>query len=369
MIALAKPYITEEAIQKAVDVLNSGNLVQGLNVKELEKDLCEYLGVKHCILVSSGTAALFCALKILGIGPGDEVIIPAFTFMATANVVEAVGAVPVLVDIEPDSFNIDTKKISNALSAKTRAIIPVHEFGQSANIGAIIKIAADRGITIIEDAACALGTYYNETKVGRFGEISCFSFHPRKIITTGEGGMMVTDNPELASRLRSFINHGIENKNGRSDVPLWGLNFRITDFQAALGIPQLKILDSYLAKRIKLAGYYNSKLEGVPGLKVPAYISNGSHTYQTYHVLFDKKVNRDNIIQALKEKGIQSNIGAQAIHMLTYYREKYSFDSTDFPFAEAAYKSGLALPIGHHVSESDVAYICSSLIKVLNDNG
>lgn len=366
VIALAKPYITEEAIQKAVEVLNSGNLVQGKFAKELEADLCQYLQIKHCILVSSGTAALFCCLKILDIGAGDEVIIPALTFMATANVVEAVGATPVIVDIDSASFNIDVEKITAAITSKTKAIIPVHEFGQSTEMNVINNIAEKYGITIIEDAACALGTIYKDKKVGNFGTISCFSFHPRKIITTGEGGMVVTNNDTLAEKIRAFINHGITYHKGYSDVPSWGLNFRITDFQAAIGIPQLKILDSYLANRIKLAGLYNEQLRQVAGLTVPAYITDISHTYQTYHLLLDSSFNRDIIIQKLKDQGIQTNLGAQAIHMLSYYRNKYGYSGKDFPHAQRAYTSGLALPIGHHISKENIDYICSVLIDVFN---
>lgn len=365
MIKLAKPFITDESIAMAVEVLKSGNLVQSEKVKELESKLCDYLGIKHVILVSSGTAALFCSLKALGVGPGDEVIIPSFTFIATANVVEAVGAKPVLVDISSESFNIDPAKISEVVTPKTKAIIPVHEFGQAALMDKIINIASENNIMIVEDAACSLGTVYKNKKVGNFGKLSCFSFHPRKIITTGEGGMIATNDSELAGWIRSFINHGLELKAGKSDVVRWGLNFRLTDFQAALGIPQLEVLNDYLENRIKLAMYYNSKLDHLSGLITPKSDAHLSHTYQTYHLLLDEAYVRDEIIEKLKTDGIQTNLGAQAIHMLSYYREKYKYTAGDYPIARKAFQYGLSLPIGHHIDNSKIDFIVKSLKKYL----
>ena len=365
MIKLAKPFITDESIANAVEVLKSGNLVQSEKVKELENKLCNYLGIKHVILVSSGTSALFCALKAMDIGPGDEVIIPSFTFIATANVVEAVGAKPVLVDISPLSYNIDPAKISKAINPKTKAIIPVHEFGQAAIMDEIITLASKHDITVLEDAACSLGSIYKNKNVGTFGKLSCFSFHPRKIITTGEGGMIATNVSELASWIRSFINHGIELKDGKSDVLRWGLNFRLTDFQAALGIPQLVVLNDYLQNRIKLAEYYNSKLDGISGITTPKSEAYMSHTYQTYHLLLDDGYQRDDIIEKLKSDGIQTNLGAQAIHMLSYYMDKYNYTAGDYPYTLKAYQSGLALPIGHHIDNPKIDYIVDSLKKYL----
>jgi perosamine synthetase len=367
IIPLARPFILDESITGAIEVLKSGNLVQGHYVRLLEEELRKYLNIKHAILLSSGTAALYSTLLALNIGPGDEVIIPAFTFIATANVVEAVGAKPVLVDISANDFNIDAELISKAITPKTKAIMPVHEFGQAARMDKITAIAKEKNLIIVEDAACALGTIYQGTKVGTNGIVGCFSFHPRKIITTGEGGLVVTNDDFLAAKIRAFRNHGIEKTaGGKMDLYSWGLNLRMTDIQAAIGLPQLPVLDNYLKNRTKLAGYYNYGLEKADGINTPFYIKDGSHTYQTYHVLLDEKFNRDAIIESLKSRQIETNLGAQAIHMLSFYRKKYGYKTDDFPNAARAYKSGLALPIGHHVNKDDLDYISIQLQDVLN---
>ncbi|MCP4215992.1 MAG: DegT/DnrJ/EryC1/StrS family aminotransferase, partial [bacterium] len=243
MIKLAKPYIPEEAIKNVVDVLRSGNLVQGKYAKEFEISLCDYLDVPHAVVVSSGTAALHLALIALGIKESDEVIVPAFTFPATANVVELVGAKPVFVDINLSDFCIDTSNIEAKITAKTKAIMPVHEFGQAAKMDDIIALVKKYNLKLVEDAACALGTEFDNQKVGTFGELGCFSFHPRKAITTGEGGVIVTRSAELAEKLRVLRNHGISAKNGTIDFIAAGLNYRMTDFQAALGLGQMKSLE------------------------------------------------------------------------------------------------------------------------------
>lgn len=367
LIPLARPFITEDSLKGAIEVIESGHLVQGKKVDQLEAELASYLNVKHCLLLSSGTAALYAALIALKIGPGDEVIIPAFTFIATANVVEAVGATPVLVDIDINSFNIDPGKIEAKITSKTKAIMPVHEFGQAADMQRINSLAQKHHLHIIEDAACALGTVLNNKMVGVYGIVGCFSFHPRKIITTAEGGMLVTDDDGLAAKVSAFRNHGIEIKDGKIDTFSWGLNLRLTDIQAAIGLPQLPVLNDYLKNRTALAKLYNHYLKDVPGIVLPPFCSNGSHTYQTYHLLLDNRFNREQVKEALLKQNIQTNLGAQAIHMLTFYREKYRLKSDDFPHAKQAYTQGLALPIGHHINEETVAYISQKLNNVLNE--
>lgn len=210
MIRLTRPYIPDEAIEKCIEVLRSGNLVQGLYAEKFEQAISDYLDVKHAMVVSSGTAALHLSLIALGIGPGDEVIVPAFSFPATANVVELVGAKPVFVDIKLDDFCIDASFIESVITNNTKAIIPVHEFGMPANMKPVLKLAEKYKLFIIEDAACALGAEYENRKAGAFGNLGCFSFHPRKAITTGEGGVVVTNDISLAEKIRAIRNHGIE---------------------------------------------------------------------------------------------------------------------------------------------------------------
>lgn len=357
MIRLARPYIPQEAIDKVVEVLKSGNLVQGEYVSQFEEKLQGYLGVKHVIVVSSGTAALHLALISLGISARDEVIVPAFTFPATANVVELLGAKPVFVDINLSDFCIDTNKIEGVISRNTKAIIPVHEFGQAAKMDDMVAIAKRYNLKIIEDAACALGTEFEDQKVGTFGELGCFSFHPRKAITTGEGGAIATQRDGLAKMLRALRNHGIEISKKKLNFNYAGFNYRMTDFQAGIGIPQLAVLELLINKRGELAKDYNEALSTIDWVKTPEQFPERKAVYQTYHVLVDKDYNRDALIKFFNQHDIQANLGAQALHMMAFFREKYQYESRDFRNSSIAYKHGLALPMGDHLCRGDIEEI------------
>lgn len=363
MIKLAKPHIPDKAIEKAMEVLKSGNLVQGKYVQEFESALRDYLNAKNAIVVSSGTAALHLTLLALEIERSDEVIVPAFTFPATANVVEAVGATPVFVDINLSDFCMDTTKIEKAITKKTKALIPVHEFGQAAKMDDIVKIAQQYNLKIIEDAACALGAEFENQQVGTFGEFGCFSFHPRKAITTGEGGVVVTNNDELAGKVRSLRNHGIQTINGKFDFSFAGLNYRMTDFQAVLGVAQLKHLDDDISKRIELAMEYRSQLSGIEWVKIPEVFDNRKMVYQTYHILVDKDIDRDAFLFYSREKNIETNYGAQALNCMKFYRRKYSLTDKSHPESANAYFKGVALPIGRHISLKDISYIRDTIEK------
>jgi dTDP-4-amino-4,6-dideoxygalactose transaminase len=361
MIRLAKPYIPKDAIDKVIEVLKSGDLIQGKYVSEFEDKLQEYLNVKHVIAVSSGTAALHLSLTALEIKQGDEVIVPAFTYPATANVVELVGAKPILVDISLDDFCIDTTKIEHAITEKTKAIIPVHEFGQAAKMDDIIAISKKFGLKIIEDAACGLGAEFCGKKVGTFGEYGCFSFHPRKSITTGEGGAIATHDDILAKKVRSLRNHGIEIVNNEVDFCYAGFNYRMTDFQAAMGVPQLSIFDETIKKRIRIANEYNESLNKIKWIKTPKQFNNRKAVYQTYHVLINQNFSRDNLINHLNHHGIQTNYGAQALHVQKYFKKKYNYAVENFSNSLNAYSCGLALPIGEHISHSEIEEIVQKI--------
>jgi perosamine synthetase len=363
MIKLAQPNIPEEAIEKVADILRSGLLIQGRNVETFEKTLTAYTGAPHAVAVSSGTAALHLSLMALGIAHGDEVIVPAFTFPATVNVVELVGAKPVLVDIRLGDLCMDASCLEGAITGNTKAVIPVHEFGQAADIERIMALAGRFDIPVVEDAACALGTEYNRRKAGTFGTTGCFSFHPRKAITTGEGGAVTTGSDKLAEKLRSLRNHGITLTPEGQDFIHAGLNYRMTDFQAALGLSQMDHIDRQIEERIQLADRYDEALAGIPWLNLPGRQADRRHVFQTYHVLCDPKIDRQKLIRDLKSAGIETNLGAQAIHCLTYYREKYGFRESDFPLAARAYRHGLALPMGSHVRPEDVLYIAGRLAE------
>jgi len=365
MITLAKPVIPEAAIQKAVSVLKSGNLVQGIFVNKFEEALNCYLDGGHSIAVSSGTAALHLALAALDVSMGDEVIVPAFTFPATANVVELVGATPVLVDINQSDLCMNMDMVESCITDKTKAIIVVHEFGQAAEIDRLVAIGNQYDIPVIEDAACALGSEYNGKKIGIWGTLGCFSFHPRKAITTGEGGVVVTANEDLAEKVRVLRNHGICYGDNQIDFVAAGFNYRLTDFQAVLGLEQLKILDELISKRIVTADLYDRGLLSIREVSTPTVFENRRMVYQTYHIIIDPLFDRAHIIELLKKNGVQTNLGAQALHCLTYYRNKYNYKQEDFPVALNAYNHGLALPMGEHVDEVDIQLICKNIQEIL----
>lgn len=363
MIKLAKPYIPEASFDNIRTVLESGNLVQGKFVSEFEQQIGEYLDIPHVMMVSNGTAALHLALLAIGIKPGDEVIVPAFTYPATANVVEIIGAKPVLVDISLSDFCIDTEQLEKALTDRTRAIIPVHEFGLPADMDPILAVAQRHKLFVIEDAACALGAEYGNRKAGTLGDIGCFSLHPRKAITTGEGGIVVTRNSELAGKIEQLRNHGIQRTNGKTTFRSAGLNYRMTDIQAAMGIPQLKEIDRLIEQRISQASTYNRLFRGSPTVATPATFVARKHIYQTYHVVV-RQIDRNRAISSLKQAGIETNLGAQALHCLAYYSQKYGYRPDDFPNAATAYTSGLALPMGWHLSDKEIETVARAIIQL-----
>ncbi len=361
MIKLARPYIAPAAIEEVVRVLQSGDLVQGIYVSRLEAALQTYLQVKHAIVVSSGTAALHLSLMALDIAPGDEVIVPAFTFPATANVVELLGAKPVFVDIGLDDFCMDCSRLEKAITSRTRLILPVHEFGQSADMDALCATAGRQDLQVVEDAACALGAEFRNTKVGTFGTVGCFSFHPRKAITTGEGGAVVTNQDGLAERIRALRNHGIVVQDGKPSFMYAGLNYRMTDFQAALGLCQLTEIDTLIEERIRIAARYDEKLSGLPCVKTPSRCADRKAVYQTYHILTEDSADRDQWIRSLRAAGVETNLGAHALNCLPYYQQKYGYHNDDFPNAVRAFRQGMALPMGHHVRDHEVDWISDQI--------
>lgn len=359
-IPLTKPDIQDEDINNVVSVLRSGMLVQGEMVKRLESDVSAFLNTPYVSAVSNGTATLHLALKVLNIGPGDEVIVPAFSFVATANVVELVGAKPVFVDIDISTFNIDVNKIEAAITKKTRAIIPVHEFGLMADIQAILSISQKYSIAIIEDAACALGAQLNGKYAGTFGDFGSFSLHPRKAITSGEGGLLVSRNSNQFHLVNSLRNHGIHVENQKMEFENAGFNYRMTDIQASLIIGQLPRLVQIINAKRKLAAQYFEEIKN-QHITLPIYGSE-THTWQTFHVLISDKLNRDEIIKYLASQNIGTNYGAQCIPAMKFYKRKYDLDcKLLFPNALYAYENGLALPIYEKLCASDISYISEKI--------
>ncbi|MCF8422778.1 MAG: DegT/DnrJ/EryC1/StrS family aminotransferase [Bacteroidia bacterium] len=364
-IPLAKPNILEKDIALVIDVLRSGMLVQGKYVDELEKSFVHNTGASYASALSNGTATLHLALIALGIKAGDEVIVPAFSYIATANVVELVGAKPVFVDIDLATFNIDVTKIEAVISSKTKAIIPVHEFGLACDIEAVMVIAKKHNLFVIEDSACALGALYKNKHVGSFGNFGSFSLHPRKAISCGEGGMLITNNLDLDKKIKILRNHGTEIIDGKMDFTEFGFNYRMTDFQAALVVSQLDRLQNSINYKNELADIYFSEIKS-DKIQLPFVPNYTSHTWQTFHVVLDESVNRDEIIIKLKENNIGANYGAQCMPYMKSFKEKYKYNcETLFPNALKAYKQGLALPIYDLVNKEQINYISKTIKNLI----
>jgi dTDP-4-amino-4,6-dideoxygalactose transaminase len=301
--------------------------------------------------VSSGTAAIHLALLALGIGPGDEVIVPAYTFPATANVVELCGARAVLVDVDPDTFLVRPEGVAEAVTTRTRAVLAVHLFGRPV-AWEELQTAVPQDVVLLEDAAGALGACYRGTPCGALGLLACFSFHPRKIVTTGEGGAVTTDEAELAAAVRRLRHHGI-GPGQPVDVAAPGFNYRLPDVLCALGIPQLERLESLLAARERVAGWYTERLEHLVG--VPAADEGDRHGWQAYVVALDR---RDQALAHLRAEGIEAQIGTYALHRLSAYGDRGAF-----PGADAAFARALALPFATSTTEEEVDRVAAALAR------
>ena len=355
-IPITRPLFDEREAQGVAAVLESGWVSQGARVEEFEAVFARYVGARHAVATSSCTSALHMALVAIGIGEGDEVLVPAFTFVATANAVEYCRARPVFVDIDLDTFNLDPADLEARITPRTRAIIPVHLFGLAASMTAVLELAQRHGLRVIEDAACAVGTLYRGRHVGAFGAAGCFSFHPRKVITTGEGGMLVTDDASLADRARSLRNHAAavsdlerHAANG-TRLPSFreiGFNYRMTDLQAAIGLAQMDKLDGILGRRRDLAACYDAALQPLGWLGVPRTPPGDRHSFQSYVALVssDAPVDRDQLAAALEAQGIATRQGTHAVHALDCYRSRYGLRPEDFPNAWEADRRSLALPL------------------------
>lgn len=361
MLRLSIPSLGREEERALTEVLRSGYLVQGKKVAAFEGAIADYLGVKHAVAVNSGTSALHLSLLALGLKPGDEVIVPDYTFPATINVVELTGAKPVVVDIEPHTFNIDVDKVQHALTRRTKAIIPAHLFGQSADLGPLLKLAKKHGLHMIEDAACVLGAEYNGRKCGTLGEIGCFSFHPRKILTTGEGGMIVTSNKNLARQLRVLRNHGINYGKKGIDCVAAGFNYRMTEMSAAMGLVQMSKLSRLISIRQRIAREYTLALKDIPWITTPVTATGNSHVFQTYIIQLHPSIDRNRLMDHLKARGIEVNFGTYALHRLSYYKNKYGFKAKDFPITEKIFQTTVALPLFETITKNQIRKVSNTL--------
>ncbi len=352
-ISITKPYFTEDEERAVREVLASGWVSQGPRVAAFEEAFASYVGARYAVATSSCTSALHLVLAALGIRPSDEVLVPAFTYVATANVVEYQHARPVFVDIDRRTFNVDASKLEEKITKRTKAILPVHLFGLAADMDPILEIARRHDLAVIEDAACGVGALYKGRHVGTFGTAGCFSFHPRKVFTTGEGGMIVTNDHTLAGRFQMLRSHGAtasdwDRHRGQGFLlPAFeelGYNYRMTDLQAAIGTAQLKKVKWILERRRQLAEAYTASFQAMPGLSSPHEPDGCLHAYQAYVVLVQSEL-RDLLVTHLQKAGIATRPGTHAVHALGYYRHKYGFREEDCPSAWKAERGSVTLPL------------------------
>lgn len=381
-IPISRTSLTDEEIYSVLEPLRSGWLVQGPRVSEFEQKWSDFTGAAHSVAVTSGTTALHLSLAALGFGPGDEAIVPAFTWVATANVVEHLSGTVVFCDIDLSTFNLDVSQLESKITSRTRVILPVHLFGLSADMDAILEIAGRHGLHVIEDAACGFGTVYRGRHVGMFGNAGCFSFHPRKAITTGEGGMITTNDGRIAERLRRLRDHGAETSDLQraqgprpyllADHSDPGFNYRMTDFQGALGSAQMDRASSIVSARRALASRYDAGLADLVWLRTPPAPEGFGHSYQSYACLFQpEEFSPDGIAEVyecrnrwmdrLQARGIATRPATHAVHMLSFYRNKYGLDARQFPNAFAADRCTIALPLFHGMSEEEQDYVIQAV--------
>lgn len=384
-VPIARASLTEQEINSVLEPLRAGWLVQGPKVQEFEDSWSDFTNATHSIAVTSCTSALHLSLLALGIGPGDEVIVPAFTWISTANVVERVGATVVFVDIDLATFNLDVGQVEDKVTPRTRAIMPVHLFGLAADMNPLMEIAEKHGLRIVEDAACGFGTTYFGQHVGTFGDTGSFSFHPRKAITTGEGGMVTTKDEFLAAKVRRLRDHGAEITDLQRhlgpkpyllpDFTDAGLNQRMTDIQAALGRAQMMRAAEIVSERRALADTYDTAFADLEWLQTPPKIEGYGHSYQSYACLFMpedahlaardgdtraiQRINkqRNSWMEKLYRAGVSTRPATHAVHMLDYYKSKYSLTPDCFPSAYAANECSVSLPLFHGIEKFEQQHV------------
>ncbi len=383
-VPIARTSLLESEVQSVMEPLRSGWLVQGPRVREFEDKWSAFTGSKHSIAVTSCTTGLHLSLAALGLEPDDEVIVPAFTWIATANVVEHLRAKVVFCDIDLETFNLDVQQLESLVTSKTKAILPVHLFGMAADMDSINSFAQDHKLWVVEDAACGFGSRYQGQHVGTLGHTGVFSFHPRKAITTGEGGMITTQDDELAANLRRLRDHGaamsdLQRHLGArpyllADHPDAGYNQRMTDLQAALGSAQMNRATEIISERQRLAKRYDEAFSKLLWLRIPIHRAGYEHGYQSYPCLFQpesvkpdavSRINerRNEWMDKLQKAGISTRPATHAVHMLTFYRDKYKLNPQDFPNAYAANDCSISLPLFHGMTAEEQDYVIEQVLE------
>lgn len=371
------PEIAEEEIQSVVETLRSGWLTTGPKVKRLEEDFANYVGCRHAIAVNSGTAALHLALDALGVKEGDEVLVPTMTFASTAEVVLYFKARPLLVDCRQDTLNLDPNQIEKKVTPKTKAIIPVHFAGQACEMDQILKIARKYKLHVIEDAAHALPARYQGKMVGTIGDITCFSFYATKTITTGEGGMITTENDEYADRMKIMSLHGISKDAWKRyttegswyyEILYPGYKYNLTDIAAAIGIEQLKKCDQFWEARGRIAAMYDEGFGETPEIRTPVTSPDRQHAWHLYVIrleLEQLRITRNEFVEALKEEKIGTSVHFIPLHLHPYYRSTFGYKPQDFPNASAVFERTVSLPIYPKMTEADVQDVVGAVRNIV----
>ncbi len=374
MIPIAKPYLTKKEAKAAYDTILTGWITQGPRVAEFEEKFATYTGAKYAVAVSNCTTALHLAMIVAGIGPGDEVICPSMSYIATANAIKYTGAKPVFAEIDPANYNLDPKDVLRKITSKTKAILLVHQIGMPADIDAFKKIASEHGLKLIEDAACAAGSSYKGSKIGSHSELVCFSFHPRKVISTGDGGMITTNNEAYYTRLRLLRQHGMSvndrvrhdsNKLIFEDHVEVGYNYRMTDIQAAVGIKQLEKLDWIVKKRRKIASAYNKAFKDIFFIQLPREKKGYFTNYQSYSILLGKDcpIARNDLMQAMLDAGISTRRGVMTSHRETAYKAECA--GLSLPVSENACDSSIILPLYIPMKDEDIKKVVDTFKSIL----
>jgi len=375
MIPIAKPYLTKKEAKAAFDTILTGWITQGPRVSEFETKFAEYTGSKFAVAVSNCTTALHLAMIVSGIGPDDEVICPSMSYIATANAIKYVGAKPVFAEINPSNYNLDVNDVAKRITHRTKAILLVHQIGMPADIDAFRELASKHNIKLIEDAACAAGSSYKGAKIGSHSELVCFSFHPRKVITTGDGGMITTNNESYYTRLKLLRQHGMSiNDRARhesakvifEDHLEIGYNYRMTDIQAAVGIMQLEKLDWIIAKRRKIALKYHKAFKDIPFLQLPIEKKGYFSNYQSYSILLkeDCPIDRNSLMQEMLDAGIATRRGIMTSHRETAYRSEYA--GLQLPVSEKASDRSILLPLYVPMDLKDIDDVIENFKRLLS---
>jgi len=372
-LPFAAPLLGDEEIQEVVHCLRSGWLTTGHKVKQFEREFGEFIGAKHALAVNSCTAALHLALEAVGVGPGDEVITTPMTFTATAAVIEHLGARPVFADVTANTLNIDPAEIQRRLSPRTKAILPVHFAGQACDMDAIAEVARGAGVPVIEDAAHAIPTRHKGRMVGTLSDITCFSFYATKNVTTGEGGMVVTDRDDIMERMRLMHLHGMskdawkrytQNGSWSYEILAPGFKYNLTDIAAAIGIHQLRKCHAFHRRRLGIADQYDAAFAGLPGISIPRVEDRESHGWHLYVIQIDPErltIGRDAFIDRLIARNIGVSVHFIPLHVHPYYRERYALQPSDFPNAWAAYERIVSLPIYAKMTDDDVRHVIDAV--------